>query len=479
VSQIYFFIKNLANLYPMKNIHLAPVTLPDFGMPTTEPSVSAATYAQRLQRLRAIMQVQDLQAIVIYADREHTANLTYLCGYDPRFEEALLIIQSAGTPALLVGNEGWGYAELCPLPVRCILYQPLSLLGQDRSKSQTLLQILQSEGITTCQNVGIAGWKYYKTEEFDNAHHVFETPSYLVDTLRQVVGFEYVVNVNAIFMNPVDGLRIVNEAEQLAAFEFAACHTSEGLKNVLFGMRPGMTEYEAATLMRANGFPHAAHTMLSCGHRAAYGLPSPSMNTLKVGEPFTMAMSLWGALNARAGWLVHDESELPEPVRDYVDKLAIPYFRAVVRWYEHIGIGVTGGELYDIIHQEIGDPFFGVQLNPGHYIHLDEWVHSPVFQGSTISLRSGMALQVDVIPATGTAYHTSNIEDGIALADEVLRAEIALRFPEMWQRIQARRVFMQDVIGITLKPEVLPFSNIPGYLAPYGLSGERVLVLEK
>ena len=40
-----------------------------------------------------------------------------------------------------------------------------------------------------------------------------------------------------------------------------------------------------------------------------------------------------------------------------------------------------------------------------------------------------MALQVDIIPATGTPWFTSNIEDGIALADEALREEIAARYP--------------------------------------------------
>ena len=35
-----------------------------------------------------------------------------------------------------------------------------------------------------------------------------------------------------------------------------------------------------------------------------------------------------------------------------------------------------------------------------------------------------MAFQVDIIPATGTDYFTTNIEDGIALADAALRAEL-------------------------------------------------------
>lgn len=463
----------------MLSIKLAPVSLPDFGQPTFEPTLHSSTYAQRLDQLRRVMRVRGLDALVIYADREHNANLTYTCGYDPRFEEALLLVDAkeGQVPALLVGNEGWGYAELCPSPIRRILYQPLSLMGQDRSSSQSLTTILVAEGLGPGSRVGLAGWKYFTEEEFETPERCFETPAYLVDTLRGLVGRDRLWNVNDIFMNPVDGLRIRNEADQLAAFEFAACHTSTGLKNVLFGMRPGMTEYEAAALMRANGFPHGAHTMLTNGPRAAYGLPSPSMNTLKAGEPFTMCMCLWGALNARAGWLVADADGLPEGVKDYLAKLAIPYFRAIVKWYEHIGIGVTGGELYELIHAEIGDPFFGVQLNPGHYIHLDEWVHSPVFKGSKIPIQSGMAFQVDVIPATGSAYHTINIEDGIAIADEALREVLAQQYPETWARITARRAFMEQVIGIRLKPEVLPFSNIPAYLPPYMLSPQQVLTV--
>ena len=50
-----------------------------------------------------------------------------------------------------------------------------------------------------------------------------------------------------------------------------------------------------------------------------------------------------------------------------------------------------------------------------------------------------MAFQVDVIPATGTPYFTTNIEDGIALADAALRDAFAAGFPEAWARIQARR----------------------------------------
>ena len=88
-----------------------------------------------------------------------------------------------------------------------------------------------------------------------------------------------------------------------------------------------------------------------------------------------------------------------------------------------------------------------------------------------------MALQVDIIPATGTEYFTTNIEDGIALADAELRDEFARKYPTAWARIEARRRFMGEELGITLHPDVLPFSNIPAYLPPFLLSPNRVMTL--
>jgi hypothetical protein len=129
------------------------------------------------------------------------------------------------------------------------------------------------------------------------------------------------------------------------------------------------------------------------------------------------------------------------------------------------------------VHRRLRDPFFGIFLNAGHQIHLDEWVNSPVAPGSTIELRSGMAMQVDIIPATGTDYFTTNIEDGIALADASLQAALATAYPGAWERIQARRRFMEASLGIGLHRDVLPFSNIPAFLPPFLLSPDRAMTL--
>lgn len=457
----------------MPKIEYAEIVLPDFGPPRTEPEIPVATYAARLRETRERIAYSGYDALLVYGDREHFANITYLTGYDPRFEEALLILAPGRSPTLLVGNEGMAYAALSPVPVEKVLYQSFSLPGQPRGASKPLATILHEAGVVQGSKIGIAGWKYFLPVETATPTAWIEAPAYLVDTLREMRCTA--LNATALFMDPVHGLRTINDVDQLARFEYAATLSSEAIKNVLFHVKPGMTEYDAVQLMGLNGFPLACHPMCSAGDRAAAGLPSPSSRVVQEGDPVTVALGLWGALNARAGFLVRDADGLPNGIHDYIAKLVAPYFHAVVEWYEAIGIGVTGGELFAIVERHLGDPFFGVGLNPGHLIHLDEWLNSPIFRGSRQELRSGMALQVDVIPATHSPYFTTNIEDGIALADESLRASFAAKYPEAWGRIERRRAFMRDALGIHLKPEVLPFSNIPAYLPPFWLAPHRAM----
>ena len=217
--------------------------------------------------------------------------------------------------------------------------------------------------------------------------------------------------------------------------------------------------------------------MLTAGPRATLGLLSPGDRRIERGDRFTVAFGIWGALTCRAGFVVEDAAELPTGIGDYVDRLVGPYFAAVAEWYGALRIGQTGGVLQEIIDRHLGDPFFGIFLNAGHQLHLDEWINSPIARGSTIELRSGMALQVDIIPATGSDYFTTNIEDGVALADQDLRHSFAAAYPAAWERIQARRRFMNEALGIALHPDVLPFSNLPGYLPPFLLRPDRAMTL--
>jgi hypothetical protein len=403
----------------MPTAQLVSVSLPDFGVPTIEPQLGRAVYEKRQKRLIRAMKNAGYDALVIYGDREHVANISWASGYDPRFEEALYVVVPGQTPTLFAGNEGYPYAETAEGNFKRALWQHLSLMAQPREKEKPLRKLLKAAGLKKGMRIGIAGWKGYETDDGKVDDQWFETPHYLVKGLKR---FGAVANAAQLFMGPVDGLRTFNEAEQLARFEYAATLTSNAIKRFIFGAKPGITEYAACRNMGLDGFPLSTHINMCAGPRAKYGLPSPSMRKLEEGDPIVVGHGLMGALNCRAGFLVKEARGLPRGADGYLEKLVAPYFSAAAAWYETVGIGVKGGDIYKAVMEHVGDPFFGVGLNPGHLIHLDEWVHSPIKKKSKMKLRSGMALQCDIIPATGTDYFTSNIEDGIALADEKLRA---------------------------------------------------------
>ena len=457
---------------PVPEPTLRDVDLPDFGAPAEMPEIPADVYAARLERLRERGEARGYHRIVVYADREHSANGAFLTGFDPRFEEALFVIGPEGDPAVLVGNECWGIAGAAPISLRRHRFQDFSLPNQPRDRSLPLGEILRAEGIGPGSRVGVVGWKTYGSPGRS------DLPAYLLDELRQVVGSRgSIENATDLLIEPADGLRVVNEPEQIAGLEWASCHTSNGMRSLLTGLRPGLSERDAVPLLGWNGWPLSCHLMLTAGPRARHGLLSPGGRPIERGDPFTSAYGIWGALTCRAGFVVEDADELPEPIRDYVERLVAPYFAAIGAWYSALHVGQSGAVLQAIIDERLGDPFFGIFLNPGHQIHLDEWVASPIFPGSSVELRSGMALQVDVIPATGTEYFTTNIEDGIVLADGALRAELARRFPELWARVEARRAFMARELGLELHPDVLPLSNLPAVLAPFLLRPERAMAV--
>ncbi len=461
-----------------RSARLASVNLPSFGTSTEEPTLEPDLYKLRFGALITYIKENQIDAFLVYADREHSANLAWLTGFDPRFEEALLIVVPGQDPLLLTGPENQGVAKAAPIPMNVCLYPPMGLLGQDRSETDDLTDLLHRARIDRGNYVGISGWKYFGSQEHAQHESWMEIPSYIVDTLRNVVGRGgKVFNAGAVFMNPETGFRAINSIDELARFEFAACHTSNAVKRVVHGTRPGMREYEAIQALQPIGKPLSCHTMFSCGKRAWHGLLSPSSRLINRGDAATVAYGVQGALNCRAGWIAHSEEDLPHEAKDYVKLLVGPYFEAVAEWLETIEIGLPGGSLDEIIRKRIGGPFFGVELNPGHLIHLDEWMNSPISPGSTIKLRSGMALQVDVIPATGGPYFTTNMEDGIALLDQTGRAALAEKYPQTAERIMHRRAFMEEQLGIRLKPDCLPFSNIPGWLPPFWLSPEMAMTL--
>lgn len=454
------------------------VVLPEFGGSGQEcPAIPVEEYRSRIAAASERLQQAALDFLVIYGDREHFANLAYLTGMDPRFEEALLLLNQSGETALLVGNECLGYLPEAGLVGQVELFQDFSLLGQPRNNSRPLKRILSDFGIGPGAKIGCVGWKYYSGNLIEWKHHASDLPAYLIDALRDLTGDpRQVQNATALFVNPVDGLRCFNSAGQIALMEHAAIHTSLAMRDSVKQLTPGVRECDLVLGGTSSGLPFSCHPMANFGEKARRGLSSPSQRRAMLGDAFSLAQGLWGSLSCRAGMVAASERDLTPELAAYYPRLAGNYFDVVVAWYERLKIGAAGGEIYAAAHA-IRDPkLMAFALNPGHLIHLDEWLHSPFQADNKTPLRSGMAIQMDIIPVSQGPFCYINAEDGIVLADETLRSEIARLYPACWRRMQARRSFMSGTLGIKLDPSVLPLSNIPAWLCPYAMEFGRVFV---
>jgi hypothetical protein len=213
------------------------------------------------------------------------------------------------------------------------------------------------------------------------------------------------------------------------------------------------------------------------GENGYASLSSPIGAALKRGDPFVSNICYYGSNICRAAWIARDANDLPEEARDYVAAFCGRYFEVVCAWLSYLQPGVVGDEPYQFIHANLPDDRFGIFLNPGHLIHLDEWVSSPFFAGSTMKVRSGMAMQIDIIPAS-PVYKVANMEDGLIIADNDLQQQVKAAYPDVYARCLARRDFMRNTLHIDVPDAVLPLSNIPSIIPPYLLNPNTVLALE-
>ncbi len=434
-------------------------SLPKFGGFEEIPQLPGYLFENRMESLRSRMESEAFDVLLVYADREHSANLAWCTGFDPRFEEALLILTREGQRTLCVGNECINVMSELPVQAEIRLCQDFSLMGQDRSKSWDLAPLLQEAGLVQGMRCGIAGWKTLGDDRI-------EVPAYIVELTASISGNKP-VNANDIFMSPADGLRIVNEPEQLAFFEYAASQTSGSVLRILRALEPGASCARLSDHFLCGGLPHSCHPMLACGPQIPNGMASPGNTRLQHGDFLTCAFGVWGALNCRAGLAVASPDEFEADQRGRDTWAVIANYLAVVKaWYAALRVGVSAGEVWAAADAARDDSLFTFCVNPGHYIHLDEWVSSPFTKDSDISLPSGAAIQADIIPVSRTPGISINMEDGLILADESLRAELTRHYPEMFERMQARRRFMIDTLGYELSEDVLPVGNMPGAYFP-------------
>ena len=454
-----------------------PVTLidrdwPDFGAPAVPRPVTRGELAARLALIRDAMEAAGLDALAIYGDREHSANLLWASGFDPRFEEALMLVRPEGAPLLLAGNECLPWTQASPAvaagdiePAHCASF---SLLSQPRDSDR--IEALLDRALPRGGRIGTVGWKYWTAEEVGDPEHALDLPSLLADLLRARA--DDVVNATALFMHPGTGLRSAVTVDEIARLEFANHMAAAAVRRMAFAFREGMSDFAAVEAGAVGGLPLGCHVTFATGARP-FGLSGPTGERLERGRTLSFNVCHWGANVCRAGWVAEGPADLPLDARDYLDAFVGPYLEAMNLWCGLMRPGVPGGEVQAAMDAAL--PGFGVTLNPGHLIGTDEWISSPIFAGSDLPIRSGMAMQMDVIP-DHPVYGSTRMEDGYVIADADLRAMLEETHPLVAARIEMRRGFMRDM-GFDLPDSLLPLADTCGVVAPYLLAPRRLAAL--
>lgn len=451
---------------------LEPIPLPPTFPDVASHVMADETLHRRLAAIVQRMKQHQITQLIVYADKEHGSNFEYLAGFIPRFEEALLVVNQQGELAYIMGNENLKLVPFARNPGRCLHAPLFSLPNQPMSGEASLSLLLSQAGIVAGARTGLVGWKLFSPAQ----QTLFDLPQFICAAAADAAGgVSHLVNATGLFISPDQGARCINSADEVAFYEAGANRASTAMLAALNSVTPGVSEKHIGARLNADGQPNSVMTIAATGDRFAKAQLYPSDKTIKVGDKLSLTVGYKGGLSSRTAYAVSQASELPCHVSDWLPRLAIPYYHAVVSWLEQLRIGITGGELYALIEAVFPKAQYGWHLNPGHLVADEEWLCSPIWPDSAITLKSGMLLQIDIIPSVA-GYGGCSIEDTVGLADAALRAQLAAEFPAVWQRMTERKAWLSDVLRLKLADEVILLSNTVGYLRPFLLDPQRALV---
>ena len=458
--------------YNYSDIVLKEIKMPVKDCTGVHVDLSDETMEKRKQTVLDKMAAKGLDTLIVYGDLEHGGNFEYLVGFVTRFEEALLVLHKEGNAYLVLGNENENKASKSRIKAEGILASYFSLPNQPMQNPEGLTDILRKTGIEG-KKVGVAGWKLF-TSRYEDNKKMFDVPYYMLKPIFDICGEENVENATDIFFGR-DGARNINNANEIAHYEFGASLACDVMLDAMNALKPGLSEFEAGQIIQPWGQRPNIVTIAAFGERFLKANMYPTERKLERGCPVSLTVGLKGGSTSRSGVAVSDVSELPEKQQDYVEKVVAPYFTSIRRWLENIKVGMTGGEMYDLIEEVMPKKEYKWYLCPGHLTSDEEWSCSPIYEGSEDIIRSGMLFQTDIIPSIA-GYPGVCVESPLCVADEKLRNEIKEQYPEMYARMMARREYIINEIGINLSEDVLPTGSILGYMRPLMLSSKAAVV---
>jgi Xaa-Pro aminopeptidase len=212
-------------------------------MTPTFPSISAAGFRARWERLQGRMAAAGTGLLVVFGDDRAVfgpANVRYVADFPVHFEPTMILLGASGDPVLVTGPETIGHAELVSSVPRCVAIAELCVPG------------IVYPGLTPVPLAEVIGG-LPGDRSLAAVAGGGQFPVGLWQTVRPLLGEPEPVP----FDDVLTDLRASKSDEELAILRAAFVVTEAGMRAVIGACRPGAYEYEIAAAgeyaMRSRG----------------------------------------------------------------------------------------------------------------------------------------------------------------------------------------------------------------------------------
>ena len=301
-------------------------------------TIPDSDYFERIKRLQAQMEVQNLDAVLCYADTGVYENVFYLTKYWPLFEVGGVLVGRTGAPLVLIGGEAPEFGGQTPFGMASVRGCPefghtsgpvRDWIGVEyHSLKDLFAEVTGGKGV---QRLGLADYGI--------------TPHPLYEKLEQTIlpGGEILDCTDLL-----EDLRRNTSAYEIEKVR-EACQLSErAFNNALGKVNPDMTEYElegvlAAELYKDGGEGPSFPILCYSGYRSRSGIGRSTHNKLGRDTLINIDIGCHYAGYAAAYGRPIIFGKMPDSMKKEIDFMLELHEKLICEWVKP---GMTSGEVY-------------------------------------------------------------------------------------------------------------------------------------
>jgi Xaa-Pro aminopeptidase len=368
-------------------------------------AIPKAEFEDRISRIQAVLEAQNLGALMVYGDEYRRENLRYVSNFWPIFERGACFIPKVGKPILAGAPEGERYArEMYPWPdVRnirefaCVsvpeeIEYPLATFSSLR---EIIREVLCGE-----MQLGIVG--------------KFDMPGPIFDRVQNALPGVVIVEADSILQD----LRLLKSANEVACLREAGRIACLGYETLVASAVPGKTELEATGaaegIARAAGAESITFTVFGSGQRTNTIIGRPTRKLIEDGDMVMAAFAV-----QYEGYIATVEYPfVAGTATDAQKRFLSALFEAAAIQVNYLKNGVVSGDMvravkgvfrkHKLEQYDLYPPMHGIGLAEAESPYPDE--------KATYPLRAGMCVNSD-ISLFGHPAGSNRIEEGFAITE--------------------------------------------------------------